>query len=37
MEGGRRMSIRETMVYPFTQAIKDYRQRSGRTEVVPAE
>jgi len=40
MEGGRRMSIRETMVYPFTQAIKDFRQRSAprqEPEALPAE
>lgn len=40
MEGGRRMSIRETMVYPFTQAMKDFRQRSARRqepEALPAE
>ncbi len=40
MEGGRRMSIRETMVYPFTQAMKDFRQRSAprqEPEALPAE
>jgi len=47
MEGGRRMSIRETMTYPFTNGWKTYKKRwrkqwSGRRSVampvaVPAE
>jgi len=41
MEGGRRMTIGETMVYPFTEgwkALKDRFGRSGRMpEAVPAE
>ncbi|WP_347302647.1 sterol desaturase family protein [Croceibacterium sp. TMG7-5b_MA50] len=30
MEGGRRMSIRETMVYPFTEGLKTYRERRAQ-------
>jgi sterol desaturase/sphingolipid hydroxylase (fatty acid hydroxylase superfamily) len=42
MEGGRRMSIREQMTYPFTEAWKTTRERLGRARaehsaVVPAE
>lgn len=38
MEGGRRMSIREQMTYPFTEAWKTMRERSGRAPAaVPAE
>ncbi len=45
MEGGRRMSIREQMTYPFTEAWKTLRQRFGgerfgggdATHAVPAE
>ncbi|QNE06397.1 sterol desaturase family protein [Croceicoccus marinus] len=36
MEGGRPMSIRETMVYPFTEAWKSMKARVGRSEK-PAE
>jgi len=42
MEGGRRMSVSETMVYPFTEGWKTFRDRYGRvaaptTTAVPAE
>lgn len=39
MEGGRRMSIREQMTYPFTEAWKTLKARFGRSApaVVPAE
>jgi sterol desaturase/sphingolipid hydroxylase (fatty acid hydroxylase superfamily) len=38
MEGGRRMSIRETMVYPFTEGWKSIKERLGRMPAaVPAE
>lgn len=39
MEGGRRMSIRETMHYPFTEGWKALRERFGRpvAVAVPAE
>ena len=39
MEGGRRMSIREQMTYPFTEAWTTMRGRFGRASaaVVPAE
>lgn len=39
MEGGRRMTIRETLVYPFTEAWKTLRERFGRPQAsaVPAE
>jgi sterol desaturase/sphingolipid hydroxylase (fatty acid hydroxylase superfamily) len=36
MEGGRRMSIREQMTYPFTEGWKAMRQRLGRPVAVPA-
>lgn len=34
MEGGRRMDIRETMVFPFTQAWKDMKARREQREVL---
>jgi sterol desaturase/sphingolipid hydroxylase (fatty acid hydroxylase superfamily) len=37
MEGGRRMSIREQMTYPFTEAWKTMKERFGRPVVVAAE
>jgi hypothetical protein len=44
MEGGRRMSIREQMLYPFSEGWKAYRERASRprffddeTSAVPAE
>jgi sterol desaturase/sphingolipid hydroxylase (fatty acid hydroxylase superfamily) len=38
MEGGRRMSIREQMTYPFTEAWKSIKDRFGRPAyAVPAE
>lgn len=42
MEGGRRMSVRETMVYPFTEGWKTIKERFGRSAsnqpvAVPAE
>jgi sterol desaturase/sphingolipid hydroxylase (fatty acid hydroxylase superfamily) len=38
MEGGRRMSIREQMTYPFTEGWKTLKERFGRpAAVVPAE
>ena len=38
MEGGRRMSIREQMTYPFTEGWNALRERIGRTTTaVPAE
>jgi sterol desaturase/sphingolipid hydroxylase (fatty acid hydroxylase superfamily) len=38
MEGGRRMSIREQMTYPFTEGWNAIRERLGRTTTaVPAE
>ncbi|MDB5725838.1 MAG: sterol desaturase family protein [Novosphingobium sp.] len=38
MEDGRRMSIRETMVYPFTEGWKSIKERLGRMPAaVPAE
>ncbi len=39
MEGGRPMSIRETMVYPFTEGWKAFRERfpGQRETAVPAE
>lgn len=37
MEGGRRMSIREQMTYPFTEAWKTTRERLGRADPVAAE
>ncbi|MCJ2185495.1 sterol desaturase family protein [Novosphingobium beihaiensis] len=35
MEGGRRMSIREQMTYPFTEAWKSIRKRFARPVAVP--
>ena len=38
MEGGRRMTVREQMTYPFTEGWKTIRQRFGRSPAaVPAE
>ncbi len=37
MEGGRRMSIREQMTYPFTEAWKTIKARFGHPVAVPAE
>jgi hypothetical protein len=38
MEGGRKMSIRETMVYPFAEGWKTFREKFGRpAAAVPAE
>jgi len=42
MEGGRRMSIREQMTYPFTEGWKTIRERFGKERsdqpvAVPAE
>ncbi len=38
MEGGRRMSIREQMTYPFTEGWKTLKEKLGRgTVAVPAE
>ena len=39
MEGGRRMSVGETMVYPFTEGWRSFKERFGRREpvAVPAE
>ncbi len=37
MEGGRRMSVREQMTYPFTEAWKAISARFGRPIAVPAE
>ena len=38
LEGGRRMSIREQMTYPFTEGWKTIKERYGRPETaVPAE
>jgi sterol desaturase/sphingolipid hydroxylase (fatty acid hydroxylase superfamily) len=37
MEGGRRMSIREQMTYPFTEAWKTMKERFGRPVAVAAE
>lgn len=38
MEGGRRMTIGETMVHPFTEGWKSIRERFGRRQTaVPAE
>lgn len=36
MEGGRRMDIRETMVFPFTEAWKDLKARRERRKATPA-
>lgn len=37
MEGGRRMSVPETMIYPFAEGWKSIKDRLGRTVAVPAE
>jgi hypothetical protein len=38
MEGGRRMSVREQMTYPFTEGWKALKERYGRTPMaLPAE
>jgi hypothetical protein len=38
MEGGRRMSIREQMTYPFTEGWKTLKAKFGRASIaVPAE
>ncbi|TCP31380.1 sterol desaturase family protein [Sphingomonas sp. BK235] len=37
MEGGRPMSIRETMVYPFAEGWRTLKERLGRRSVMPAE
>jgi sterol desaturase/sphingolipid hydroxylase (fatty acid hydroxylase superfamily) len=40
MEGGRRMSVGETMVYPFTEGWRSFKERFGRRRepvAVPAE
>ncbi|HZF45627.1 MAG TPA: sterol desaturase family protein [Sphingomonadaceae bacterium] len=37
MEGGRRMSIREQMTYPFTEAWKTLKEKFARPVAVPAE
>ena len=37
MEGGRRMSLREQMTYPFTQGWGAIRQRLGGPTPAPAE
>jgi len=42
MEGGRRMSVRETMVYPFTEGWKSFKERFRRSgddqrTAIPAE
>ena len=37
MEGGRPMSIRETMVYPFADGWRTLKERLGRRSVMPAE
>jgi sterol desaturase/sphingolipid hydroxylase (fatty acid hydroxylase superfamily) len=37
MEGGRRMSIREQMTYPFTEGWKTLKERFGRPVPMPAE
>jgi hypothetical protein len=37
MEGGRRMSIREQMTYPFTEGWKTLKGRYGGPAPVPAE
>jgi hypothetical protein len=38
MEGGRRMSVREQMTYPFTEGWKTLKERFGRAPVaLPAE
>ncbi|AUW57418.1 sterol desaturase [Sphingobium sp. SCG-1] len=35
MEGGRRMSIREQMTFPFTEGWKSLKERFGRAEAMP--
>ncbi|MFC0203964.1 sterol desaturase family protein [Novosphingobium soli] len=37
MEGGRRMSIREQMTFPFTEGWKTLKEKFGRPVAVPAE
>jgi len=37
MEGGRRMSIREQMTYPFTEGWKTLKEKFARPVAVPAE
>jgi hypothetical protein len=40
MEGGRRMTIREQMTFPFTEGWKTLKEKYGRSsapEAVPAE
>ena len=37
MEGGRRMSIREQMTYPFTEGRKSLKEYFGKRRAVPAE
>ena len=37
MEGGRRMSVPETMVYPFAEVWNSVKGRFGRSVAVPAE
>ncbi len=37
MEGGRPMSIRETMIYPFADGWRTLKERLGRRSVMPAE
>ena len=37
MEGGRPMSIRETMVYPFADGWRTLKERLGRRSAMPAE
>jgi len=37
MEGGRRMSIREQMTYPFTEGWKSLKEYFGKRRAVPAE
>ncbi|NML93044.1 sterol desaturase family protein [Novosphingobium olei] len=37
MEGGRRMSIREQMTYPFTEGWKTLKERMGRAAAVSAD
>jgi sterol desaturase/sphingolipid hydroxylase (fatty acid hydroxylase superfamily) len=37
MEGGRRMSIREQMTYPFTEGWKTLKERFSRPAALPAE
>ena len=37
MEGGRRMSIREQLTYPFTEGWKTFKHRPGRLLTAPAK